>query len=145
MQVWDLRAHECVYTISSHRFLLCRCGTYELTSVCTPSLVTAFYCAGVGPTSSRVCDTPFIATAFDCAGVGPTSSRVCVHHPLSPLLTVQVWDLRARKCVYTIPSHRSLISSAHYEHSSGGQYIVTGGYDGLIKVSGILVHRSCCC
>lgn len=46
----------------------------------------------------------------------------------------KVWDLRARKCVYTIPGHRSLISSAHFEHSSGGQYIVTGGYDGLVKV-----------
>eukprot|EP00967_Tisochrysis_lutea_P109890 scaffold171326_cov18-Tisochrysis_lutea.AAC.1 len=48
---------------------------------------------------------------------------------------LQVWDLRARKCVYTIPGHRSLISSAHFEHSSGGQYIVTGGYDGLVKIA----------
>jgi hypothetical protein len=47
----------------------------------------------------------------------------------------QVWDLRARKVLYTIPAHRSLISSCRYERATGtGQYIVTGGYDCLIKV-----------
>ena len=50
------------------------------------------------------------------------------------MMLPQVWDLRARKCVYTIPAHRSLVSSAHYEHSTNGQYIVTGGYDSLVKV-----------
>ncbi|GFH21033.1 WD_REPEATS_REGION domain-containing protein, partial [Haematococcus lacustris] len=45
-----------------------------------------------------------------------------------------VWDLRSRKCLYTLPAHRSLISSCGYERCSGGAYLVTGGYDCLIKI-----------
>lgn len=75
--------------------------------------------------------------SLDAFGAKITSSHkriACKITSSSIAVLSQVWDLRARKCVYTIPSHRSLISSAHFEHSSGGQYIVTGGYDGLVKV-----------
>ncbi len=47
----------------------------------------------------------------------------------------QVWDLRERRCLYTMPAHSSLVSSCRYERGCGGAYIVTGGYDSLVKVS----------
>ena len=51
-------------------------------------------------------------------------------------MPAQVWDLRARKCVYTIPGHRSLISSCRFErHTGTGSYLLTSGYDCVLKAS----------
>lgn len=46
-----------------------------------------------------------------------------------------MWDLRAKRCLYTIPGHRSLVSSVKYERDNGW-YIASGGYDCLVKVGG---------
>lgn len=63
-----------------------------------------------------------------------TPTYTCMHtHVHAP----QVWDLRQRKCVYTIPGHRSLVSSVRYDRCAQGAYIVTGGYDCLVKVLGV--------
>ncbi len=50
------------------------------------------------------------------------------------VIRIQVWDLRQRRCVYTIPAHTSLVASCSYERGCGGAYLVTGGYDCMIKV-----------
>ena len=88
----------------------CRCGTCVHASACTPTPVS------LAPPS-------FLALL------------TCNHFPILP--TLQVWDLRARKCLYTIPGHRSLVSSVKYERAHGGSYIISGGYDCLIKVQGV--------
>src|SRR5437868_6615863 len=36
--------------------------------------------------------------------------------------------------MYTIAAHTSLVSSCSYERECGGVYLVTGGYDSVVKV-----------
>lgn len=45
----------------------------------------------------------------------------------------QVWDLRKKGCLYTIPAHTSLVSNVRFERSSGW-YLLTAGYDNVAKV-----------
>lgn len=73
---------------------------------------------------------------------GPPAAHAFLTGP-SHHANLQVWDLRARKCLYTIPGHRSLVSSCRYDRCSGGAYIVTGGYDCLVKVCAGM-RRLCC-
>jgi hypothetical protein len=47
--------------------------------------------------------------------------------------TARVWDLRKKGCLYTIPAHKSLLSSVRYEPGSGA-YLMTASYDALAKV-----------
>jgi WD40 repeat protein len=47
--------------------------------------------------------------------------------------TCRVWDLRKKGCLYTIPAHKSLLSTVRYEPSSG-HYLLTSSYDALAKV-----------
>jgi hypothetical protein len=35
---------------------------------------------------------------------------------LLQLLLQQIWDLRKRKCIYTIPAHNSLVSTVQWQH-----------------------------
>eukprot|EP00798_Chlamydomonas_sp_ICE-L_P015680 gene15680-21786_t len=54
--------------------------------------------------------------------------------PLACNSILVVWDLRTRKCLYTIPGHRSIVSSVCFERHYGGAYIVSGGYDNTVKI-----------
>lgn len=42
--------------------------------------------------------------------------------------TGQVWDLRKRKCIYTIPAHTSLVSTVRYQPHNG-HTLLSCGYD----------------
>ena len=44
-----------------------------------------------------------------------------------------MWDLRNKKCIYTIAGHRSLVSSVKFEKQTGA-YLVSGAFDCLVKV-----------
>lgn len=45
----------------------------------------------------------------------------------------QIWDLRRRQSVYTIPAHTNLISDVKYQ-KDGGNFLVTSSYDCSVKV-----------
>jgi hypothetical protein len=57
-----------------------------------------------------------------------------------------VWDLRQRVCAYVIPAHTGLVSACRYVRcvagsgacdpgpTGAGAFLVTGGYDKLVKV-----------
>uniref|UniRef100_A0A8C8DAT6 Pre-mRNA processing factor 4 (PRP4)-like domain-containing protein n=1 Tax=Oncorhynchus tshawytscha TaxID=74940 RepID=A0A8C8DAT6_ONCTS len=47
--------------------------------------------------------------------------------------TCKVWDLRRRKCIYTIPSHQNLVSSVKFQPNNG-HFLLTGAYDNTAKV-----------
>jgi len=47
--------------------------------------------------------------------------------------TVNIWDLRKRRCVYTIPAHTNLISHLKFQGTTG-DYIITSSYDNLAKI-----------
>ncbi|GAA6071713.1 U4/U6 small nuclear ribonucleoprotein Prp4-like, partial, partial [Tachysurus ichikawai] len=47
--------------------------------------------------------------------------------------TCKVWDLRKRRCIYTIPAHQNLISSVKFQPTDG-HYLLTGAYDNMAKV-----------
>lgn len=45
----------------------------------------------------------------------------------------KIWDLRMRRCVYTMPAHQSLVSRLKFD-SATGNYMVTSSFDSTIKV-----------
>lgn len=46
---------------------------------------------------------------------------------------MRVWDLRKRKCAYTIPAHSSLIS--HVRFAPGhGRFLLSTSYDNKVKL-----------
>lgn len=47
--------------------------------------------------------------------------------------SVKIWDLRQRKCLYTIPSHTGLVSKVKFQPSNG-LYLVTSSYDKTAKI-----------
>lgn len=52
---------------------------------------------------------------------------------ITSLELFQIWDLRRRQTVYTIPAHTNLISDVKYQ-KDGGNFLVTGSYDCTTKV-----------
>lgn len=46
--------------------------------------------------------------------------------------TVRIWDLRKKKCGYTLPAHSNIITDARY--SKSGELIATASFDGTIKI-----------
>jgi U4/U6 small nuclear ribonucleoprotein PRP4 len=65
--------------------------------------------------------------------------------------TVRIWDMRNLQSIYTIAAHRSLVSDVKYYRGQtvvtsamdtdginhhAGQYLITGGYDGSVKIWG---------
>ncbi|KAG8142039.1 putative PRP4 pre-mRNA processing factor 4-like protein [Naja naja] len=47
--------------------------------------------------------------------------------------TCKVWDLRQRRCIYTIPAHQNLITGVKFEPNHGN-FLLTGAYDNTAKV-----------
>jgi len=47
--------------------------------------------------------------------------------------TCKLWDLRMRRCLYTMPAHYSLVSRLKFEQSTGS-YMVTASFDNTIKI-----------
>lgn len=47
--------------------------------------------------------------------------------------TVKIWDLRQRRCIYTVPAHTNLVSTVHFERDNG-RYLLTASYDGTCKI-----------
>ncbi len=46
----------------------------------------------------------------------------------------KVWDIRMRRCVYTIPAHQNLVSRVRLDPVRG-DFLLTGSYDTTLKVS----------
>lgn len=44
----------------------------------------------------------------------------------------KIWDVRMRRCTYTIPAHNNLVSRARIDPK--GEYLVTSSYDNTIKL-----------
>lgn len=47
--------------------------------------------------------------------------------------TCKVWDLRQRRCVYTIPAHQNLVTGVKFEPIHG-DFLLTGAYDNTAKI-----------
>ncbi|NXP43031.1 PRP4 protein, partial [Leiothrix lutea] len=47
--------------------------------------------------------------------------------------TCKVWDLRQRKCIYTIPAHQNLVTGVRFEPNHGN-FLLTGAYDNTAKI-----------
>lgn len=47
--------------------------------------------------------------------------------------TCKVWDIRMRRCVYTIPAHQNLVSRIRLDPVRG-EFLVTSSYDTTLKV-----------
>ncbi|XP_031696313.1 U4/U6 small nuclear ribonucleoprotein Prp4 [Anarrhichthys ocellatus] len=47
--------------------------------------------------------------------------------------TCKVWELRNRKCLYTVPAHQNLLSSVRFQPTDG-HFLLTGAYDNMAKV-----------
>lgn len=47
--------------------------------------------------------------------------------------TCKVWDLRQRKCIYTIPAHQNLVTGVKFEPNHGN-FLLTGAYDNTAKI-----------
>lgn len=47
--------------------------------------------------------------------------------------SVKIWDLRQRKCMYTIPAHKNLVSKVKFQPNHGN-YLVSASYDCTAKV-----------
>lgn len=47
--------------------------------------------------------------------------------------TVKIWNIRERRCEYTIPAHTNVVSRAIFEKNNG-HYILTASYDNTIKL-----------
>ncbi|NXF12199.1 PRP4 protein, partial [Smithornis capensis] len=45
----------------------------------------------------------------------------------------RVWDLRQRKCIYTIPAHQNLVTGVRFEPNHGN-FLLTGAYDNTAKI-----------
>lgn len=52
----------------------------------------------------------------------------------------RIWDLRAKRCEYVLPAHRSLISAVRYEPAHG-RYLCTASYDQTVKLWSARDHR----
>jgi hypothetical protein len=80
------------------------------------------------------------ASAAAAADLGLAKAQVHLHHSLISffnlvllLLLLQIWDLRKRKCIYTIPAHTSLVSTVRWQPGSG-HVLLTAGYDCQAKL-----------
>uniref|UniRef100_G3PS33 Pre-mRNA processing factor 4 (PRP4)-like domain-containing protein n=1 Tax=Gasterosteus aculeatus aculeatus TaxID=481459 RepID=G3PS33_GASAC len=47
--------------------------------------------------------------------------------------TCKVWELRNRKCLYTVPAHQNLVSAVRFQPTDG-HFLLTGAYDNTAKV-----------
>uniref|UniRef100_A0A673AV29 U4/U6 small nuclear ribonucleoprotein Prp4-like n=1 Tax=Sphaeramia orbicularis TaxID=375764 RepID=A0A673AV29_9TELE len=47
--------------------------------------------------------------------------------------TCKVWELRNRKCLYTVPAHQNLLSAVRFQPTDG-HFLLTGAYDNTAKV-----------
>ncbi|EHB03294.1 U4/U6 small nuclear ribonucleoprotein Prp4, partial [Heterocephalus glaber] len=47
--------------------------------------------------------------------------------------TCKVWDLRQRRCIYTIPAHQNLVTGVKFEPIHGN-FLLTGAYDNTAKI-----------
>ncbi|XP_042372048.1 U4/U6 small nuclear ribonucleoprotein Prp4-like, partial [Plectropomus leopardus] len=47
--------------------------------------------------------------------------------------TCKVWELRNRKCLYTVPAHQNLLSAVRFQPTEG-HFLLTGAYDNTAKV-----------
>lgn len=45
----------------------------------------------------------------------------------------RLWDLRMRRCIYTLPAHQSTVSRVKFDEIHA-DYMVTSGYDHTVKV-----------
>lgn len=48
--------------------------------------------------------------------------------------TVKIWDLRKKRCSYTIPAHSSLISHVKFQPSEEGQFLLTASFDATCRL-----------
>lgn len=53
--------------------------------------------------------------------------------PLRARAAAQVWDLRKRRAVYTLPAHTSLVSTVRWQPGTGA-LLLTAGYDNSAKL-----------
>lgn len=44
----------------------------------------------------------------------------------------KIWDVRMRRCIYTISAHNNLVSRARIDPK--GEYLITSSYDNTIKL-----------
>jgi U4/U6 small nuclear ribonucleoprotein PRP4 len=48
--------------------------------------------------------------------------------------TVKIWDLRKKRCSYTIPAHSALISHVKFQPSEEGQFLLTASFDSTCRL-----------
>lgn len=60
----------------------------------------------------------------------PKKKKIPTHHAF---FIVQLWDLRKKGCIYTYKGHSKSINSIRF--SPDGQWIASGGEDGVVRVS----------
>ena len=46
--------------------------------------------------------------------------------------SIKIWDIRMRRCSYTIPAHRNLVSSVRVDPT--GEYMLSSSYDCTLKL-----------
>ena len=53
--------------------------------------------------------------------------------------SARLWDLRKKKCAYTIPGHSALISHVKFQPEHG-HYLMTASYDNKVKLWSMRDH-----
>lgn len=55
--------------------------------------------------------------------------------------TAKVWDIRQRKCMYTLPAHTSLVSRVKFQRKSLGTHPLSPSF----LIDKAIAANSCCC
>nr|XP_020492618.1 U4/U6 small nuclear ribonucleoprotein Prp4 isoform X1 [Labrus bergylta] len=133
-RVWDLRTGRCVVFLEGHLKEI-----YSLHFSPNGSANhRAAHCKHSQSQSSSLCQTQPITESMLFVKTNShlcLCSCVCRYHLAtgSGDNTCKVWELRNRKCLYTVPAHQNLLSAVRFQPTDG-HFLLTGAYDNTAKV-----------